>query len=136
MCLNSQKSVKISLEAWKTLKTLSSMSQIDGNAILESYLKSCQDVLDNFKTKDYQKLGIMSCRNPKDNIEITYLGRLFIGKLPLVLEEAQMEKDMDPEILRTNQKVKRVKVKFTALRISGDLQDSSGKIHKTEDVKA
>ena len=122
--------VKIDPEAHKTLRRLSELSGISGNALIEEWLKGCQAVLDGFEYRDYQKISMMSARDERDNICKTYIGRLFIGQLPFDLEDKQMETDVDPEFLETNKRVKKVKVKFTALKVSGDVQDSKGVVHK------
>jgi hypothetical protein len=102
--MKNEKLVKIDPEAHKTLRRLSDLSGMDGNALIEEWLKGCQAVLDGFEHRDYQKISMMSARNPKDNVVVTYIGRLFVGRLPLSIEESQMEKDVDPEIFEGNKK--------------------------------
>ena len=52
------KQLKVSTEAWKTLKRLSDLSGQDITLMVDEWTRACQDVLDN--VGDVQRIGVFS----------------------------------------------------------------------------
>lgn len=139
--MKSQKSVKISVEAWQVLKRLSDLSGLDLNAIIEMWLLACGKALNSLIQPD--RISLYSAQYVRDgkpqSLVNTYFGSIWLGKLPIPIEDEFLKSDVDPEFLKINEdlerkeklgkKVKRVKVKFS-IPCSGDIQDAKGKVHK------
>jgi len=71
------KSVRLSKEAYLTLKTLSDDSGVPMSKIVSEWLKECDKV---YKSLGEGKLLLMSQRYEKDNVCITYMAKIMSGK--------------------------------------------------------
>jgi hypothetical protein len=139
--MKSTKQVKISLESWQVLKRLSDLSGQDINAIIEMWLYACSKALDSLIQPD--RISLYSCQYVRDgkpqSLVNTYLGAIWLGKLPIPIEDEFLKSDVDSEFLKINEdlerkeklekKVKRVKVKFS-IPMSGAIQTKDGKVKK------